>query len=352
MELSAGKLWGLRRLADNNGRFKMTAVDQRPPIKNLIAERRGTTEAPYDDVCAVKAALVEELAAESSALLLDPHFAYPAAIGSVPPSKGLLVTLEDSVFDETPGGRLSSEINDWSVTKIKRVGGDAVKVLAWYRPDASHEVNEHQKQFVANIGDACRRFDIPFVFELLVYPLLGESGHTTDYVEQPGKRADHVLESIAAFSGPEFGIDLFKLESPVNAADVPDLDSDAPGADDVSKMFVEMGRLAGRPWVMLSAGAQRDAFRRILSHAYNAGASGYLAGRAIWWEAFESFPDLEAMRGDLRSVGVPYMADLNRLTDAKATPWSSHICFGPTGPELAGSGANFRSAYNNFKEAD
>jgi tagatose 1,6-diphosphate aldolase len=29
--LSAGKLRGLRRMADANGRFKMTAVDQRPP---------------------------------------------------------------------------------------------------------------------------------------------------------------------------------------------------------------------------------------------------------------------------------------------------------------------------------
>ena len=31
MELSPGKLWGLRRMADAGGRFKMVAVDQRPP---------------------------------------------------------------------------------------------------------------------------------------------------------------------------------------------------------------------------------------------------------------------------------------------------------------------------------
>ena len=58
MELSPGKLWGLRRLADAGGRFKMLAVDQRPPIKNLVAERRGLDVASYDDVCAVKAMLV------------------------------------------------------------------------------------------------------------------------------------------------------------------------------------------------------------------------------------------------------------------------------------------------------
>ena len=42
--LSAGKYWGMRRMADAQGRFKMTAVDQRPPIKNPIKAKRGTPE--------------------------------------------------------------------------------------------------------------------------------------------------------------------------------------------------------------------------------------------------------------------------------------------------------------------
>ena len=40
-EISPGKLWGLRRLADANGRWKMVAVDQRPPLMKTIAARRG-----------------------------------------------------------------------------------------------------------------------------------------------------------------------------------------------------------------------------------------------------------------------------------------------------------------------
>jgi len=34
--LLAGKLLGLRRLADESGLFKIVAVDQRPPIQNEI----------------------------------------------------------------------------------------------------------------------------------------------------------------------------------------------------------------------------------------------------------------------------------------------------------------------------
>ena len=355
MELSPGKLWGLRRLADGGGRFKMLAVDQRPPIKNLVSERRGLDAAPYDDVCRVKAMLVEELAGHCSAVLLDPHYAYPAAVHLVSPAQGLVLTLEDSVFAEDEGGRRSSSIDEWSAAKIKRAGGDAVKVLAWYRPDASAAVLEHQHEYVAGVGAACRRFDIPFVFELLVYPMLGTSGHTTDYVEQPGKRAEDVLESVAAFAGPEYGVDLFKLESPWPAVDVPDPDAtdvDDSAVDRVRTHFEELGRLAGRPWVMLSAGATKEQFRRVLQFAYDAGASGYLAGRAIWWDAFQRFPDWDAMRAELARHGMPYVEVLNELTDAHAHPWTTHPAYGTDGVGLAGAGASFRETYPGFAAVD
>ena len=354
-ELTPGKLWGLRRLADAGGRFKMLAVDQRPPIKNLISERRGLDAAPYDDVCGVKAMLVEELAGRCSAVLLDPHYAYPAAVQLVSPAQGLVLTLEDSLFSEDEGGRRSTSIDDWSVAKIKRAGGDAVKVLAWYRPDASAAVREYQHEFVAAVGDACRRFDIPFVFELLVYPLLGTSGHTQDYVEQPGKRAEDVIESVAAFADPEYGVDLFKLESPWPAADLPDPEShdfDESAVERARADFVELGRQADRPWVVLSAGATKEQFRRVLHFAYDAGASGYLAGRAIWWEAFQRFPDWNAMRAALGQDAVPYVELLNRITDADARPWTTHLAYGPDGVSLAGAGAAFRQTYADFADAD
>jgi tagatose 1,6-diphosphate aldolase len=343
--LSAGKLWGMRRMADSAGRFKMTAVDQRPPIKNPIREKRGVAEAPYEDVAGFKLMLVEELQADSSAMLLDPHFALPKGLSLLSPTKGLIVTLEDSIFTETPGGRLSSEIDDWSVEKIKRCGGDAVKVLAWYRPDAGKDVLRKQQDFTARIGDACRKYDIPYLFELLVYPLPGEADQTTDYVEMKAKHADHVLESVRVFADDRYGIDVFKLESPVPAKAVPGLAGE--GAAEVQALFDEMGRLAGRPWVMLSAGAGMTEFRKVLEHAYQAGASGYLAGRAIWLRPFQAFPDWDAIRAGLRAESVPYMRDLNTLTDAKALPWHAHECFGgKTG--VAREDASFRHHYAGF----
>ena len=62
-------------------------------------------------------------------------------------------------------------------------------------------------------------------------------------------------------------------------------------------------------------------FKRVLVHAYRAGASGYLAGRAIWLEPFQRFPDWDGIRAGLRSQSLPYMRELNALTDSAARPW-------------------------------
>lgn len=320
--LTAGKFWGLRRMADAGGRFKMLAVDQRPPIKSVVKQRRGEAEARASDVRAVKRLLMERLKGEASAVLADPTHALTDALTILDPAHGLVVTLEDSLFEETPGGRRSAEIPDWSVAKIRRIGADAVKVLAWYRPDQEEATRRHQEDFVQRVGAACARHDIPFLLELLVYPLPGAADHTADYVEQPTKRAEHVLASVERFAAPAFGVDVFKLESPLPANEVP-----APGGDPdavmaVRALFGQMGALAGRPWVMLSAGASQAAFRNVLHYALEAGASGYLAGRAIWWDAFQHFPDTDAMGETLGADAVAYMSALNAMTDAAATPWT------------------------------
>ena len=338
MQMTPGKLWGMRRMADRNGIFKMTAVDQRPPIKGPIASHLGVAEAPWEEVARFKKLLIERLQAQSTAMLLDPHYAIPNGIDSFLPEKGLVVTLEDSVFRETPEGRLSSDIDDWSVEKIKRMGGDAVKVLAWYRPDAAASVCIAQQDYVKQIGAQCARLDIPFLLEMLVYPLEADSDQTRDYVEMGNKKADNVLKSVEEFAKPDYGVDVFKLESPVNAAD-------ADGSAEVQALFDEMGRLAGRPWVMLSAGAGKEAFRNVLSHAFNAGASGFLAGRAIWLDAFKHYPDWDRMDSELAGASSSYMAEISALADQHAQDWRSHPVYGEGGARFAPHDSSFRHHY-------
>ena len=336
-----GKLWGIRRMADSNGIFKMTAVDQRPPIKGPIAAHLGLKEAPWEQVAEFKRLLVETLQDQSTAMLLDPHYAIPHAIDTLSPAKGLVVTLEDSLFEDTEGGRLSASIDDWSVGKIKRMGGDAVKVLAWYRPDASPDVLKAQHDYVRTVGQACEKHDIPFLLEMLAYPLAGDADQTKEYVEMKGKRAEHVLAAVEEFAKPEYGVDIFKLESPVAAAD-------CDGSQAVQDVFDEMGRLSGRPWVMLSAGAGKAEFKAVLKHAFAAGASGFLAGRAIWLDAFKNYPDWAKIEHELRDGAVNYLKEISQLADDIAAPFNAHPVYGASGAKFAPADASFR---HNYPEA-
>lgn len=318
MNISPGKYWGLRRLADDNGRFKMLAMDQTGPIVNPIKAARGLDHAPYSDVSAVKRMLGRYLSPKASAVLIDPPLGYSAVIADIPPRKGLLLATEWARWEVTATGRKSSNIPGWDPSVIRRVGGDAVKVNLWYRADVSPDVKAHQLAYLDGVKEACRANDIPFVLEFLVYPFPSETQE-----EFAARRVELVQGSLddKDVMNPE-GVDVYKLEPPTEVANVPDPDSAA--AVPVQARFDRMAQDLGRPWVLLSAGATPSDFFRLLTYAYRAGASGYLAGRAIWAAAFSNFPDLAAMEHALAGSAPELMDQLNALTDGMATPWTDH----------------------------
>ena len=211
---------------------------------------------------------------------------------------------------------------------------------AWYRPDASEQVCLAQQDYTKRIGEQCAKYDIPFLFELLVYPLAADAHQTQEYVEMKGKKADDVLRSVEEFAKPQYGIDVFKLESPVNA-------SDADGSSQVQAIFDEMGRLAGRPWVMLSAGAGKAEFRNVLKHAFKAGAPAS-------WRAgpFGSMPSITTRTGT-RLNGIcgvnPRITWLKfqNLANAGASNWQQHECYGEGGARFAPADARFRHSYDD-----
>jgi tagatose 1,6-diphosphate aldolase len=315
--LKLGKMRGLQRMANEAGHFTMVALDQRPPIAQMLASCLGIapSQVRFEDMLAAKRLLVQVLGPHASAMLLDPNFALPAALAYLPARTGLLVTLEDHRFRDTTQGRLSHSIADWSVQKIKRAGGDGVKVLAWYRPDAAPEVLAHQQAYVREVGKECRRHDIAYVLELLTYPFPGQS---------PSASPQHVIDGLREFARPEYGVDLFKLESPLPGVDLPATDG-APAHREAQAWFDEMGRIcreAGTPWVLLSAGVTPAQFLRVMRYAYAAGAHGFLAGRAIWASALRRYPDLAACEEVLRTEGLQTLHRLVDLTQDAARTWT------------------------------
>ncbi|MBR3189382.1 tagatose 1,6-diphosphate aldolase [Bosea sp. (in: a-proteobacteria)] len=326
MKMSPGKLWRSRRLADKDGFWKMVAIDQRTPLFVPIAEKRGTKEPPREDVVEVKRLITKHLSPKASALLIDPLYGYANCINELPTDTGLIISYEHSITENTSKGRKSHPIPDWSVAKTRAVGGDACKVLAWYRPDADPEIIAHQQAFVQKAGEECAANDMVMLLELLIYPLPGEDPRALE-----AKREELVLASLEPFCDPKYRIDIYKVEPPGLVHNVPDPDS--KDAASLQGAYDRMGKMLPRPWVMLSAGASAADFERSMNFAYRAGASGYLAGRAVWQDAFAHFPDYKAMEKGLAESSLAILDRLNDLTERKGTPWYRHSAFGGKVPE-------------------
>ena len=333
-----GKLIHIKKLCNDQSHLQMLAIDQRPPIFNLISKKKRNYT--YKDVVEFKKHISLNLSRHSTAILMDPVYSLPSLIPSSK-SKGLIVTLEDHDFIEKGKGRYSKNIKNWTVGKIKRIGGDAVKVLAWYRPDADQKSIQHQKEYIETIGKQCEKYDIPFLLELLVYPFKNEIGYSKDYKEQLDKNQNHVIDSVKEFSKAKYKVDIFKLESPVDSSQL----QNSKFTKITEDAFKQLSRATRNiPWVMLSSGMSKKSFFNCLKLAYKNGASGYLAGRTIWLDAFKDYPNYKKITTKLNKESVSYVKKLNELTKKNAQSLEKYL----TQKLIQKNSSKFKNTYKGF----
>jgi tagatose 1,6-diphosphate aldolase len=336
--LSSGKLVNLVRLADPAGRFKMLAVDQRDSLRKALGKATGSEpdRVTYEDMAATKTLITEVLAPCATAALVDPVYGLPRAVKVIPGDVGILAATEETGYERAgPGGRerKSRLIAGWSVASAKRAGANAAKLLIYYNPDASADVLAHQQQLVRQVGADCAREDLPFLLELVTYAIGETSADTPEFAR---RRPAHTIEAAREFSKDEYRVDILKLEFPGDLKYAREFCAGAfdgrerPAVYDMAEVRGFCRRLdetARRPWVILSGGVDIKEFLANLELAVEAGASGFLCGRAIWKEAIPKYPDLDAMRVFLAGEGVYNFLRAN-ATAERARPWFTHPRFG------------------------
>jgi len=336
--MTCGKLVNLMRLADGGGRFRMLAIDQRDSLRRVLARATGRdpAEVTYDDLAAAKALITEVLAPCATGVLVDPVYGLPRAAKLIPGDVGILVAAEETGYDRAGADgrqRKSRLIDGWSVTKAKRSGANAVKLLLYYNPEASADVLAYQQHLVRAVGADCQREDLPFLLELVAYPI-GEP--SADTVEFARKRPELTIASAREFSKDDYQVDILKLEFPGDLKYTRQhcrgtFDGTSRPAvydlDDTARFCRELDEAAGRPWVILSGGVDIAEFLVALEQAVAAGASGFLCGRAIWKDAVPRYPDLVAMRRYLQADGTDNFTRANAAAE-RARPWFAHPRFG------------------------
>jgi tagatose 1,6-diphosphate aldolase len=324
MKLTPGKLAGLKKVSNDRGIIAAAAMDQRGSLQKSLAKEKGgeVTDAMMEEF---KSLVTEVLTPHASAILLDPEWGLPASKRRAR-NAGLLLAYEKTGYDKTGPGRLPDLLDLWSARRLKEAGADCVKILLYYTPFDPKDVNEKKHAWVERIGDECRANDIPFFLEFVGY----EEGADEKGLEYAKKKPEIVTASMREFSKDRYGVDVLKVEVPVNMKFVEGTKSYAGQKAYTKKeaidYFHKAASVATKPFIYLSAGVSNAEFSETLVLAGESGVkfNGVLCGRATWKEGIPVYAKqgAGAFRQWLESEGVKNIKNVNDKLTA-ATSWHS-----------------------------
>ena len=318
MNISIGKLRGLQQLADSNGMMTMCAIDHRGALKRALNEKNPDAVS-YQDMVDFKLDLCQAVGPFASAILLDPEYGAGQAIaaGLLPGSKGLLVSMEKTGYTGDSTARITELLPGWSVKKVKKMEASAVKLLIYFRPDLK-DIASKQLDLVARLADQCLEEDIAFLVEPVSYPVeekerinQGRASSSKFAEIKPGL----VIETARQITA--LPIDVLKAEFP----------ADIKFEQDEEKLLGlcrELNQASRLPWVLLSAGVDFDSFKKQVEIACKAGASGFLAGRALWQEGAQIRSRVERMNF-FQNTAASRLRELAELADSYGKPWYSRL---------------------------
>lgn len=324
MKISPGKQKGLQAVSDSRGVIAAAAMDQRGSLQSAIAQGKGIDKKAVTPqmMSEFKEAVTRILTPHASAILLDPEYGLSAAkVRSK--NAGLLLAYEKSGYDNTQPGRLPDLLDHYSVHRLVAAGADCVKILLYYTPFDPPAVNEIKHAWVERIGGECTAADVPFFLEFVGY----EEGADEKSVDFARKKPDIVAGSMVEFSKPQYGVDVLKVEVPVNMAYVKGARAckgdSAYSRDEAKEHFRRAASGAKKPFIYLSAGVSNETFNETLELAAEANTnfSGVLCGRATWKEGIPVYAKqgIKALEDWLSSEGVANIKNVNsRLTAAKS----------------------------------
>lgn len=290
----------------------MCAIDHRGALKRAL-NGKNPDKVSYQNVVDFKLDLCQAVAPFASAVLLDPEYGAAQAIaaGLLPGSKGLLVSMEKSGYSGDRAARITELLPDWDVRKAKRMGASAVKLLIYFRPDLK-EVASQQLDLVARLADRCMEEDIAFLVEPVSYPIEEEGGSSKKFDEI---KPDLVIETARQITA--LPIDVLKAEFPANIRV-------EQNEGKLLRLCQQLNQASRLPWVLLSAGVDFDSFRKQVAIACKAGASGFLAGRALWQEGAQIRSRKERM-SFFRNTAASRLKELVEIADSYGRPWHSKL---------------------------
>jgi sulfofructosephosphate aldolase len=275
----------LDALARPNGTFLMVAMDQRESLRTMLAEHHA--QVGYDRIRSFKRAVAHELGPLASGFLVDRD--HLAVADALPPSCGLILAVDALV--QPPGGVVEDTGLDEGALPFASVEPVALKLLVIWRDDERRAARvAMSRRFV----ELARANGMLSVLEPVVR---GPEGFD---------REAAIVEAAAELGA--VGCDLYKCQVP--------LEGRGPAAE-ITARAREIDAALPCPWVVLSQGVAPDDFPKAVEAACRGGASGMLAGRALWTATLAADDPTDL----LRERSVPRLRELAAIVDEHGRPW-------------------------------
>ena len=327
MKLTPGKLEGLKAVSDKRGVIAAAAMDQRGSLKKSLEKEKGSKITDHD-MEEFKSLVTEILTKHASAILLDPEWGLPASKRRSN-NAGLLLAYEKTGYDANTPGRLPDLLDLWSVRRLKEAGADCIKILLYYTMTDPKNVNDLKQAWVERIGDECRANDIPFFLECIGY----EEGLDEKGPEFAKKKPQIVIDYMREFSKDKYGVDVLKVEVPVNMKFVEGSGvyggTTAYSRKEAANYFKEAAQATTKPFIYLSAGVSNNEFTETLRFVSETGVkfNGVLCGRATWKDGIAVYAKqgADAFRKWLETEGVK---NINAVNEALKGATSWHETYG------------------------
>ena len=287
----------LTNLARPSGALAMVAVDQREALRGMFAAHQ-STPVPDSQLTQFKVDVARELSPFASALLVDQEFGIDAIIDqkALAPTCGLIAAA-DLLVGPAGGAATDTAVDpDVDPMRMSDIGSVGLKFLVLWRNDESPE---SRLKLVDEFNQLCAKSGLPSIIEVIVKPPT-DSSRSFD-------REEELI--IAAKEASNWNADLYKAEVPFHG------EGDLLAITRNSQRITEA---VGTPWVVLSNGVKAPFFADAVKACAQGGASGFLAGRAVWADIVGS-ADIPAA---LREVSIPRLEKLAEIVDQYARPWS------------------------------
>ena len=305
----------LKRLCDKNGIIGALAIDQRGALRRMLGE-----DTPVDQLETFKVLVSKYLTKYASSILLDPELGWKAAEAR-DKNAGLLVAYEKTGYDKTVPGRYPDLVENISVQRLKANGADAVKVLLYIDIDEGRAFNDVKEAFIERIASECKAEDMPFFLELVSY-----DAKVTDEKEYAKLKPRKVIEAVKLYSQERFGVDVLKVEVPVNMKYVEGFAENEVlyTKEEAAAFYKEQSDATSLPFIFLSAGVSAQLFQDTLRFAKESGSTfnGVLCGRATWAGATKAYQEggEAATIKWLETIGKQNIVELDAVLQETATP--------------------------------